>query len=252
MAKKSDKGRVQAVDIALSAMSTLATSQGMSASELASKIGATAELMSAILQKLVDRRFIFKDLLDLYWLGPQLHYLGGHLSERNALVQASTDTLEWIVAETHDNAAVLMREQLDAVLVMSRGSREVFSLQPLAASRGPLQNGGGGKVLLAYAPQEIIDQVIDAYIHVFSPAHIRTREDAIKLLDAIRRDGFYVSNGESHPDLRVVGVPVHNAHGRVVAALLVMCFKDRFTDEHKNQLIEIARTGAKRISSRLG
>jgi hypothetical protein len=37
-----------------------------------------------------------------------------------------------------------------------------------------------------------------------------------------------------------------------VAALVVMCFKDRFTDEHKNQLIEIARIGAKRISSRLG
>jgi DNA-binding IclR family transcriptional regulator len=72
--KKSDKSRVQAVDIALSVMSTLATSQGMSASELASKIGASAGLMSAILQKLVDRRFIFKDLLDLYWLGPQLHY----------------------------------------------------------------------------------------------------------------------------------------------------------------------------------
>jgi IclR family transcriptional regulator, KDG regulon repressor len=250
--RKAENGRVEAVDLALTVMSTLASSQGMSTAELASKVGATPELLAGILRKLVDRSFVFKDLLDLYWLGPQLYYLGGHLSERTALVQAASDALEWIVAETHDSAAVLMREQLDAVLAMSRGSRELWNQQPMAASRGPLHQGAGSKVLLAHAPQEVIDQVIDAHIGTFTPTHIRTRDAAIKLLETIRQEGLYISRGEAHPDIMSVSAPVRNAHGQVVAALVVLCFKDKFTDQHRVRLMEVARTGARRISSRLG
>ena len=248
----SEKSRIDAVDLALSVMSTLASSQGRSASELASQVGATFGLISGILQKLTDRSFVFKDPLGLYWLGPQLYYLGGHISERTALVHASVDTLEWIVADTHEGATVAMRENLEVVMATSRGSHELFALQPIANSRGPLGHGSAGKVMLAYAPQEIIDEVIDGHIDVFAPADVRTREDALGVLESIRRDGLYVALGESHPDVISIAAPVHNAHGRVVAALVVLCFREKCTDQHKNRLIEVTRIGAERISSHLG
>jgi hypothetical protein len=139
LARESVESGVDAVDLALTVISTLAASQGMSVVELASKLDATAEHLAEILERLVERRFVFRDPTDLFWLGPQLHYVGGYISERTALVHASTETLEWIVAETHDSASVVMREQLEAVLAMSRGSPEILGLHPMAASRGPLQ-----------------------------------------------------------------------------------------------------------------
>jgi IclR family KDG regulon transcriptional repressor len=252
LARKSVESGVDAVDLALTVISTLAASQGMSVVELASKLDATAEHLAEILERLVERRFVFRDPTDLFWLGPQLHYVGGHISERTALVHAGTETLEWIVSETHDSASVVMREQLEAVLAMSRGSPEILGLHPMAASRGPLHLGAGGKLLLAYAPQEIIDQVIDTHLSAFTPTHIRTRDDALELLAAIRREGVYVSLGDSHPNVITVAAPVHNAHGRVVAGVLVMCLRSKFTEPHRELMTEVARRAGERISSRLG
>jgi len=252
LARKSIESGVEAVELALTVMSTLAASQGMSVVELASKLDATAEHLAEILERLVERRFVFRDPRDLFWLGPQLHYVGGHISERTALVHASTETLEWIVAETHDSASVVMRERLDAVLVTSRGSPEILGLHPMTASRGALHLGAGGKLLLAYAPREIIDQVLDTHLGAFTPAHIRSRDDALELLATIRREGVYVSLGDSHPNVISVAAPVHNAHGRVVAGVLVMCLRSRFIEPHRELMTEVARRAGERISSRLG
>jgi IclR family transcriptional regulator, KDG regulon repressor len=145
-----------------------------------------------------------------------------------------------------------MREQLELVLAMSRGSPEILGLQPMAASRGPLHLGAGGKLLLAYAPQEIIDHVIHTHLSAFTPAHIRTRDDALELLAAIRREGVYVSLGDSHPNVNTVATPVYNAHGRVVAGVLVMCLRSKFTQPHRELMTRVARCASEKISSRLG
>jgi DNA-binding IclR family transcriptional regulator len=39
---------------------------------------------------------------------------------------------------------------------------------------------------------------------VFVPASIRTREAALALLEKIRTDGFYVSVGESNPEVATI------------------------------------------------
>jgi DNA-binding IclR family transcriptional regulator len=243
------------VDLVVTLISTLSSSQGISASELASRVSKTPRRVLRILSTLNDRGFVSKDPLNLYWLGSLLISLGGRANAGNAgnaLIYASNEAMEDILQLTQESVGLTIRVDTEILLVAFRGSMIPFSLPPLVASRGPLYVGGGAKLLLAYAPQEVIDQVIAQHLNQFVPSSIRTREGVLQLLDKIRLDGFYISVGELHPDVFTITAPVRDSQSRVVAAIGVMGLTSRLSPEHTDQAIKSILEGAKRISSRLG
>jgi IclR family KDG regulon transcriptional repressor len=195
------------------------------------------------------------DVLSLYWLGPQLLYLGGQASARNALIYASSEVMDNLLKDTREGVGLLVRNKLEAVMVAHRDfhdGRKLSRLPHLVPPRGPLHAGGASKVLLAYAPQEIIDEVIARYADSFLPASVRTREGILALLEGIRRDGFYVALGELHPDVFTINGPVRDPYGNVVASLGVMGLMTRLNPEYRQHLVESVLEGAQAISKLLG
>jgi DNA-binding IclR family transcriptional regulator len=240
------------VDLAVTLIVTLASSQGASASELASRVGGNPRRVLRILSTLNDRRFVSMDPLNLYWLGPQLLSLGGRANASNALIYASSEVMEDILDRTQESVGLTTRVESEILLVAFRGSPIPFPIPPLVATRAPLYKGGGAKLLLAYAPLEVIDQVIAQHLNAFEPSSIRTREEVLQLLDKIRLDGFYICVGEPHPDVFTITAPVRDSQNRVVAAIGVMGSTSRLSPEHADHAKKSVLEGAKRISSRLG
>jgi DNA-binding IclR family transcriptional regulator len=243
------------VDLTITLISTLASSQGASVSELALRVSKTPRRVLRILSTLNDRGFVSKDPLNLYWLGSLLISLGGRANAGNAgnaLIYASNEVMEDILHHTQESVGLTTRVNSEILLVAFRGTTIPFSLPPLVASRGPLYIGGGAKLLLAYAPEEVIDQVIAQHLDEFVPSSIRTRDGVLQLLEKIRLDGFYISVGEIHPDVFTITAPVRDSQSRVVAAIGVMGLTSRLSPEHTENSIKSVLEGAKRISSRLG
>jgi DNA-binding IclR family transcriptional regulator/DNA-binding winged helix-turn-helix (wHTH) protein len=237
----------------VSILSTLATSQGVSAVELATAMAAEAGLVSLFLAKLSERGFVFKDPLNLYWLGPQVAHMGGQASMRNALLYASTDIMDDLMEQTGQSGTdVATREGLEVRSVVSRGASELLRLPPIVDSRGPLYIGGAAKVMLAFAPQSLIDEVISTDLHRFVPASIRTRDAALALLEKIRTDGFYVSVGESNPEVATISAPVYDPRGQVIAVLALVGHAGDLDVVRTSGYIKQVVEGAKQIGRRLG
>lgn len=251
--KSLERQQLETVDLVLSIFSALAGSQGISAVELATATAVDPGIVSSALARLADRGFVFKDPLNLYWLGPQVARMGGQASARNALLYASTDVMDDLLRNTGQNGAtVIAREGMEVRLVASRGGTDLLRLPPLVNSRGPLHIGGASKVMLAFAPQTVIDGVIDNHLHNFTPATIRTRDAALALLERIRVDGFYLSVGESNAEVATISAPVYDARGEVIATLCLIGHAGDLDVVDTSNYIEQVVEGAKQISRRLG
>jgi IclR family transcriptional regulator, KDG regulon repressor len=251
--KLADKQRLETADLVLSILSTLATSQGVSAFELATAMVAETGLVSLFLDKLAERGFVYKDPLNLYWLGPQVAHMGGQASMRNALLYASIDIMDGLMQQTGQTGTdVATREGLEVRSVVSRGGSQLLRLPPIVNSRGPLYIGGAAKLMLAFAPQALIDQVISTDLQRFVPATIRTREAVLALLEKIRTDGFYLSVGESNPEVATISAPVYDPRGQVIAVLALVGHAGDLDVVGTSGYIKQVVEGAKQIGRRLG
>jgi IclR family KDG regulon transcriptional repressor len=106
--------------------------------------------------------------------------------------------------------------------------------------------------MLAFAPQHVIDDVIATHLDQFIHAAIRTRAAVLQLLEKIRNDGFYLSVGESNPEVLTISAPVRDASGQVVAALSLIGRAGELGKKSTPGHIKCVRDGAEKISKRLG
>jgi DNA-binding IclR family transcriptional regulator len=86
----------------------------------------------------------------------------------------------------------------------------------------PLHCTGVGKVLLAYAPPELLDELLEAGLTrytahtVVTPGHLR------RALAEVRRTGVAFAREEMTLGSTSVASPIFDAQGRVAAALAVV------------------------------
>lgn len=248
-----DPRRLDALDAALKILSVLGSSQGVSDAEIASSLGVDLNTVLPILAIIEQRRMIYRDVLDLYWLGPQIAFLGRQLSVRNALNQISGEVLDSLVKDTRLNAAVIVRENLEAVLVARRDFDESpeSPLWRIIGPRGPLYKGGGAKLLLAYAPQATIDEVVSSHLADFLPESMRSVDAVLGLLSDIRGDGYYLAIGEHFDAVFTLTAPIRDAKGTVVAAIGVRGNTVHLNETYIDQLRRCVLLAAERVSGYL-
>ncbi len=154
--KRVNRYSIDAVDRALVLLGALAAKQGVSAAYLASSLGANRSLVFRLLSTFADRGFVSKDVNNRYWLGPQLLYLGLEAQGDNALINASNDVMDALVKDTQESVGLIIRDELETVRVAYRESSQLIRLHSSYSSRRALYGGGDSKLLLAYAPEEVI------------------------------------------------------------------------------------------------
>jgi IclR family KDG regulon transcriptional repressor len=250
--KKTNRYRVEAVDRALVLLDTLASSTvPMTVSQLADHLGANRSLVFRMLSTLSDRGFVARDPDNLYSLGPTLLYLGLRAERGNGLIEASRDVLDALVKATQENVQLVVRDGFDVVGLALRVAPQPVRLAEAVATRGHLYEGGVHKLLLAYAPQEIIDEVVERHLGEFMPATLRSRKKIMELLVKIREEGSYSSIGAIHPDIYTLSVPITDGRRAVSAALSIMGPSSRLDSNKQKQFRRLLLDGAAQIAARL-
>jgi IclR family KDG regulon transcriptional repressor len=240
--------RIEAVDRSLLVLDAIAAHPGTSAAQLAATLQANRSLIFRILSTFAERGFVVKDSQNLYWLGPQLLYLGLQAGGENLLINASSRVMDELLEQTQESIVLILRDHLETVRVAYRDSSHLIRVPTGFAAKGGLHEGGASKILLAHAPEDVVDEVIGKYLGEFVPAKLRTREQVLKFLGAIRRDGFYAAVGETHPDLFSISAPVRDFEGHVVAAIAVVGLTSRLTTQKKSRFVKLIVDGAARVS----
>ncbi|WP_086828967.1 IclR family transcriptional regulator [Streptomyces sp. NRRL B-24572] len=152
---------------------------------------------------------------------------------------------------SHENIQLAVREGTELVFVERIAGHRSVELLTMVGTRFPIASTGMGRVLLAHAPPEIQEEVLDSPLRAWTP-HTVTDPKALRAqLDRIRREQVFVSDRQLSESTVAVAAPVRiGRKGPVSAALGIVITAQGAGRAHK--LREPLLRAAHGISDELG
>ncbi len=125
----------------------------------------------------------------------------------------------------------------DEVIYIARSTRKrIGSLHRDVGAHLPAHCTSMGRVLLAALPDTDLNAFIAAArLQSFTPYTTIDKDELRGVIQKIRRNGYSLVDQELEIELRSIAVPIHNAGGRVIAAMNVSAQASRTT---KKQMVD--------------
>ena len=153
-------------------------------------------------------------------LGPKLLIGTGANVSSERLIRHADGPLRMLVHETGETAVVVRRIGLSSVCLHQVESDEPLRVTLDPGAMSPLYAGAPGRVLLAFAPSEVLDEVLAQDLTRITEA--TPTEDGLRAsLDGIVMTGLAVSEGELVEGSVALAVPVFREDGIVGAIALL-------------------------------
>lgn len=247
--------RVQSVDHAIDVLEALAEAppSGLGVSELARQTGLSKATAHHLLLTLESRRFVVKDThAATYRLGWALHELGTLVSQTIDVARIARPFLDELALETGES--ILLGVRVDrTVQYLDRGdARSGFTMTATTGMRSLLHTNASGKLLLAFAGDDFIDEYLAGPLEAFTPATITDPDVLRAQLADIRRDGYATCWQERERGLCSIAVPIHDYTSETAAALTVAGPAGRVTPDDIDRYVGPLRTAATEIETQLG
>jgi DNA-binding IclR family transcriptional regulator len=180
-----------------------------------------------------------------YRVGLRLWEVGSLARRGLALRELAGPYMLDLYEATHENVHLAVLDGYEALYILKTTGRLSIPVKAKEARRLPLHATGVGKVLLAYSPQEFVEQVIARGLTGFTPSTIVVPETLRRALADVQRNGYAFSAEEMTLGTMSVAAPIRDAGGRVTAALSLVS-RSRRPDVQR--LAPAVRTAALGIS----
>jgi DNA-binding IclR family transcriptional regulator len=187
-------------------------------SELARRSGTPVPTAHRLVGELTAWGALRRTEAGTYVVGLRLWDIGLLAPVARELRQVAVPFLHDLYGATLETVHLAVRED-DHVLYLETlsGTRSVPIISTVG-SRLPMHATGVGKVLLAYAPDEVRRRVLGGPLPRFFPRTITSPAMLGRQLARVRADGYATTDEEMTPGARSVGVPIVTDDG-VVGAL---------------------------------
>ena len=244
--------KIAAVDRALVILEALGEQPGQGVTSLANTLGMTKSIVFRLLQTLEDRGFVHRDPeTAVYSLGYRVGILGERVGRAGSLLHAARPVMDELRDATSENVNLIIRDGLTSVAIATRSGRHSIRLFAQSGRNGPLHAGGGSQVVLAYAPEEVIDKVLSGPLEQYSPHTITDPEELRRIIRGVRTNGYNIALHDLDEGAFSVSAPIRGGNGEVLAALSVAGAAVRFTDERRDVYLAAVQEAAREISSKL-
>lgn len=152
---------------------------------------------------------------------------------------------------THENVQLAVREGTELVFVERIAGHRSVQLLTMVGSRFPVGSTGMGRVLLAHAPRDIQEEVLESPHRAWTPHTVTDPRTLRAQLDRIRREQVFVSDRQLSEDTVAVAAPVRIGRSGPVGAALGIVVAAR-TASRARGLREPLLRAAYGISDELG
>lgn len=213
--------------------------EGYTHIQIASALGIPKSSLTALLTNLIDTEYLTYDpATKRYSLGPQLLYLAGRFLENLDIVPVGQPFVKRLCQMTDESVAMAIPSGNDVLFVCKENSPQPILRSLEVGARLPVYATAAGKAIMAFWPQERIDEYLAS-----GPLSPITKDTVVKAdriraeLEAIRHGGLSYSRDGFQEGVSAFGRPVFDAHGRAAASLAVSGPSFR-VDKAKEDLIE--------------
>lgn len=202
----------------LSVLAWVIDHDGTRADELAAGLELPLSSAYRYLRTLRDTGFVSVDDEGVFSAGARLRGQTAGVPA-NRLGDLALPFLQHLSEVTGETAVLTVRKGMYGVCVRQVESAHQIRLAFRVGQLLPLYAGAGQRVLLAYAPDPVVQGVLDGEVRTFTPS-TPSRAETMRTLARIRSERFAVSRGELTAGAVALAVPVLKSH-EVVCALCV-------------------------------
>jgi len=224
------------------------------AAEIAKEANLPVSTAFRLLTTLVQLRFVDYDRQSRrYRLGLKLLELGYLVSQRLDLPSLATPVLSRLAQTSEETAHLSIRDGDEGVFIAKVEAEHNVRLHTPLGRRVPLHAGASMKILLAFLPDNEIEDYASRFNSSRPPESVRV--DAARLLTDIRRirkQGYCVTRSEQTLGAAGVSAAVRDHSGRVVAGITISGPEGRFSQNKVHEFADLVVDAAAGLSAKLG
>jgi IclR family KDG regulon transcriptional repressor len=183
-----------------------------------------------------------------YRLGPRLHIGGGANVTTAALVRAAGPVVRMLAEETGETAILMRRVGVTAVCLDAVEPPKPLRVVIQPGAVHPLHLGATPRVLLAYAPPEVLEEVLlSGQVGGGDPAEAQALRDSLADIVAA---GVARSEGDFVPGIVTIAVPIIREDG-IAAALGVSGPETRCGIAWRTRVVGLLPRAARTVATAL-
>ncbi|MBT2291800.1 IclR family transcriptional regulator [Paenibacillus albidus] len=207
---------VRAVERALDILLCFTRGSELGLTEIASQIGLHKSTVHRLLTTLEEKGFLIRNpSTEKYRLGIRIWELSTHLPVFDESATLLLPAMERLRDRLGETVSLYLRDGFERVRIQAVQSEQAIRRVAQIGARLPLSVGASSKVLAAYAPPEVLRELLES---AGWPDYVERSVYRQQLEDIIRL-GYATSFEEREPGAAAVAVPVTGRSGNVVAAL---------------------------------
>ena len=194
----------------------------LTVSQISAKTGFSRAAVRRCLYTLAKLGFAATDDSRHFHLRPRVLALGHSYISSMPLAATAQPILENVSRILHESCSIATLDRTDIVYIARANVTRIMSIDLVVGSRLPAFCTSMGRVLMAELPTEKLDEFL-ARIEFkrYTERTVATAEKLRQILRLVQRNGYSIVDQELESGLRSMAVPIHDAAGRVVAALNV-------------------------------
>lgn len=225
--------------------------------DLADKVGLKVSTVHRLLTTLAHRGYVEQNQEDSrYRLGFKVLELANAVLYLSDIRTVSRPYLEELVDRCNETANLAILDNTEVIYIDQVESKNLIIVKMFAqvGNRGAVHCTASGKALMAFLPEERIDEIIGQIDMVkYTNETITEPKDLKKELQRIQREGYALDWGEREEHVRCVAAPIFNHESRPIASISVSGPSTRITTYYmKNELVDIVKDVAAKISAKMG
>jgi len=208
-----------------------------------------------LLKGLADEGWLkFDPETQRYKVGVELHRIGLKLASRLDIAAVARPYMQQLSRLTRESVYLCLfaEDRLELITVASEESEYPLRYVPELYRYLPLHQGTTGRSILAFLPDEMIQQVIDRGLPASVNSSASDVERLWELLRETRSQGYARSFGERVPESAALGAPIRDANGLVKASLVLVMPKTRWDPLREREWSLAVKDAAGGVSRGLG
>ncbi len=218
-----DSGGIRALDRALDILDLIASSSGLTLSEIGQRLDMAPSTVHRVLVTLAARGVAETDPATQAWhVGPTAFRHGSAFMRRSGLVERARPLLRRLMEQTGETANLGILNG-DAVLFLSQAeTHETIRAFFPPGTRSALHASGIGKALLAHVrPAQLRLMLQGMELQRFTDKTLTEAQALEQDLARIRARGYSLDNEERTPGMRCIAAPIFDLSGEAAAGISV-------------------------------
>ena len=190
--------------------------------QISERVGMHKSTVHRLLATLEAKRFVQRDLASgLYKPGNRLLQMAFLTLEKNDLREVAAPYMRQLNETYRETITLSILDDSDMVYVAVDASPQTVTLAAKPGQRLPAFCTASGKVVIAYSPESIVNEIFDQGFPEYTTYTIRSTETMLHIISLVRERGFAYSEQEFELGINAVAAPILDKGKVPVAAIAV-------------------------------